>query len=57
MNRGTDAIVDYSVLYDGVVRKTLWKEVKLVMFTSLNDCDVIRVDIDLASLLYFELIL
>lgn len=30
LTRGTAAIVDYSVLYDGVVRATLWEEVRLV---------------------------
>ena len=29
LTRGTAAIVDYSVLYDGVVRATLWEEVRL----------------------------
>ena len=31
LTRGTAAIVDYSVLYDGVVRTTLWEEVRLVL--------------------------
>ena len=38
MTRGTGAIIDYSALYDGVVRTTLWKEVRLVfaMFNSVR---------------------
>ena len=30
VTRGAGAVVDYSVLYDNIVRATLWKEVSLV---------------------------
>ena len=33
MRGGTGAIVDYSVLYDNVVRATLWEEVRLLLLS------------------------
>ncbi len=29
--RGTAAVVDYSVLYDGIIRTTLWEEVNILI--------------------------
>ena len=32
VTRGAGAVVDYSVLYDNIVRATLWEEVRLLVF-------------------------